>query len=37
MADRSVVPGWIALGSVVLLAALVVDFAVVFYNAINAH
>jgi hypothetical protein len=35
MADN-VIPGWIRFGSVVLAAALVVDFAVVFYNAINA-
>jgi len=36
MADN-VVPGWIRLGSFVLFAALAVDFAIVFYNAINAH
>jgi hypothetical protein len=35
MAD-DVIPGWIRLGSFVLYAALAVDFAVVFYNAINA-
>ena len=36
MADN-VVPAWIRFGSLVLFAALVVDFAVVFYTAINAH
>ena len=37
MAGKSVVPAWISFGCLVLLAALVVDFAVVFYTAINAH
>ena len=37
MADDSVVPAWISLGSLVLLAALVVDFAAVIYAALNAH
>jgi hypothetical protein len=37
MADKNVVPAWISLGGLVLLAALVVDFAMVFYTAINAH
>ena len=36
MADN-VVPAWIRLGSLVLFAALIVDFAAVFYTAINAH
>ena len=36
MADK-VVPTCISLGSIVLLAALAVDFAVVIYNALNAH
>ena len=36
MADDKLIPAWINLGTVILLAALVVDFAVVFYNAINA-
>jgi hypothetical protein len=36
MADKGI-PGWITLGSFVLLAALVVDFFVVFRAALNAH
>jgi len=35
MAD-DVIPTWINLGSLVLLAALVADFTWVFYTAINA-
>jgi hypothetical protein len=36
MADKGI-PGWITLGSIVLIAALVVDFCVVFRAALNAH
>ena len=36
MADN-VIPAWINLGTLVLLAALVADFAWVFTTAINAH
>jgi hypothetical protein len=36
MADN-VIPAWINLGTFVLLAALVADFAWVFTTAINAH
>jgi len=36
MADN-IIPAWINLGSLVLLAALVADFSWVFYTAINAH
>jgi hypothetical protein len=36
MADKGV-PGWINIGSVVLLAALVVDFVVVIRAALTAH
>ena len=35
--DDKVVPAWINLGGFVLLAALVVDFVVVIYNAVTAH
>jgi hypothetical protein len=35
MADRGI-PGWITIGTVVLVAALVVDFFVVIRNALNA-
>ena len=31
------IPAWISLGSIVLIAALVVDFYVVFRTALNAH
>jgi len=36
MADKGI-PGWITLGSVVLIAALVVDFFVVFRAALSGH
>jgi hypothetical protein len=36
MADKGV-PAWISIGGVVLLAALVVDFFVVFRAALSAH
>jgi hypothetical protein len=36
MADKGI-PAWITLGSFVLIAALVVDFFVVFRAALNAH
>ena len=36
MADKGI-PGWITLGSIVLVAALVVDFFVVFRAALSAH
>ena len=36
MADKGI-PAWISLGSIVLIAALVVDFYVVFRTALNAH
>jgi hypothetical protein len=36
MADKGI-PGWISLASLVLVAALVVDFFVVFRAALNAH
>lgn len=36
MASKDI-PTWINLGSIVLLAALVVDFFVVFRAALNAH
>lgn len=36
MADKGV-PMWINLGSIVLIAALVVDFFVVLRAALNAH
>jgi hypothetical protein len=36
MADKGV-PAWISIGSVVLFAALVVDFYVVFRAALSAH
>jgi hypothetical protein len=36
MADKGI-PTWINLGSIVLLAALVVDFFVVFRAALSAH
>jgi hypothetical protein len=36
MADKGI-PAWITLGSVVLIAALVVDFFVVIRGALNAH
>lgn len=36
MATRDI-PAWINVGSIVLLAALVVDFFVVFRAALNAH
>ena len=36
MADRGI-PAWINLGSVVLIAALVVDFFVVIRTALSAH
>ena len=36
MADKGI-PGWISLGSIVLIAALVVDFVVVFRAALTAH
>ena len=36
MADKGI-PGWISLAGVVLIAALVVDFFVVFRAALNAH
>jgi hypothetical protein len=36
MADKGI-PGWISLASLVLIAALVVDFYVVFRAALNAH
>ena len=35
--NDKVVPIWISLGGLVLFAALVVDFAVVIYSAVNAH
>ena len=31
------IPGWITLGGIVLVAALVVDFFVVFRAALSAH
>jgi hypothetical protein len=36
MADKGI-PGWITFGSAVLIAALVVDFFVVFRAALTAH
>ena len=36
MADKSI-PAWINIGSIVLLAALVVDFVVVIRAALSAH
>ena len=36
MADKGI-PGWVTLGSIVLIAALVVDFFVVFRAALSAH
>ena len=36
MADKGI-PAWITLGSFVLIAALAVDFFVVFRAALNAH
>ena len=36
MADKGI-PGWITLGSIVLVLALVVDFCVVIRAAFNAH
>ena len=36
MADKGI-PVWINLGSIVLIAALVVDFFVVFRAALSAH
>ena len=36
MADKAT-PAWINIGSLVLLAALVVDFCVVIRAALNAH
>jgi len=36
MADKGI-PGWINLGSIVLLAALVVDFFVVIRAALSVH
>jgi hypothetical protein len=36
MADKGI-PGWISIGSVVLCAALVVDFFVVIRAALTAH
>ena len=36
MADKDI-PTWINLGSIVLLAALVVDFIVVIRGALSAH
>jgi hypothetical protein len=36
MADKGI-PGWISLGSIVLIAALVVDFFVVIRAALSAH
>ena len=35
--DDKDIPTWINLGGLVLLAALVVDFAVVIYTAVTAH
>ena len=36
MADKGI-PAWINIGSIVLIAALVVDFYVVFRTALSAH
>ena len=36
MADKEI-PGWISLAGLVLIAALVVDFFVVFRAALSAH
>jgi hypothetical protein len=36
MASKDI-PAWINIGSIVLLAALVVDFVVVFHAALSAH
>jgi hypothetical protein len=36
MADKGI-PAWISIGSIVLYAALVVDFFVVFRAALTAH
>ena len=36
MADKGI-PGWITLGSIVLFAALVVDFYVVIRTALTVH